>query len=104
MVHSTHTKHTQRGKLIGINSAHQHDVRMATAKLIKPTDPRSRIVVIDAIRGFALFGLLLFNMYNFGAYSAVRRIFVWGLGFGAATAVVFETAATSKLSGVSFGK
>jgi uncharacterized protein len=43
---------------------------MATAKLIKPTDPRSRIAVVDAIRGFALFGVLLLNMYNFGAYSA----------------------------------
>ena len=43
---------------------------MAPAKLMKPTDPGSRIAVVDAVRGFALFGVLLVNMYNFGAYSA----------------------------------
>jgi uncharacterized protein len=31
--------------------------------------PKSRIVEIDMVRGFALFGVLLVNMYNFGAYS-----------------------------------
>ncbi len=36
---------------------------------IGPTDPRSRIKSVDIVRGFALFGVLLVNMYNFGAYS-----------------------------------
>jgi len=34
-----------------------------------PVAPKSRIVEIDMVRGFALFGVLLVNMYNFGAYS-----------------------------------
>ena len=32
-----------------------------------PTDPNTRLGTVDAIRGFALFGVLLVNMYNFGA-------------------------------------
>ncbi len=43
--------------------------RMSIAKPIGPTDPRTRIGSVDAVRGFALFGVLLVNMYNFGAYS-----------------------------------
>ncbi len=34
-----------------------------------PVAPASRIVEIDRVRGFALFGVLLVNMYNFGADS-----------------------------------
>jgi uncharacterized protein len=34
-----------------------------------PVAPASRIVEIDIVRGFALFGVLLVNMYNFGADS-----------------------------------
>ena len=34
-----------------------------------PVDPRRRIEAIDMVRGFALFGVLLVNMFNFGAYS-----------------------------------
>lgn len=34
-------------------------------------DAEQRIEAIDIVRGFALFGVLLVNMYNFGAYSAV---------------------------------
>jgi hypothetical protein len=34
-----------------------------------PDAPASRIVEIDMVRGFALFGVLLVNMYNFGADS-----------------------------------
>jgi uncharacterized protein len=36
---------------------------------IGPTDPRTRIESVDMVRGFALLGVLLVNMYNFGAYS-----------------------------------
>ena len=36
-----------------------------------PVDPRRRIEAIDMVRGFALFGVLLVNLYNFGAYSIV---------------------------------
>jgi len=52
-----------------------------------PVAPASRIVEIDMVRGFALFGVLLVNMYNFGADSiawnpptdqvafAIKRVF-----------------------------
>ena len=43
--------------------------RMSLDKPIGPTDPRTRLRSVDAARGFALFGVLLVNMYNFGAYS-----------------------------------
>ena len=36
---------------------------------LRPVAPASRIVEVDIIRGFALFGVLLVNMYNFGADS-----------------------------------
>lgn len=36
---------------------------------IGPTRIQTRILSIDAVRGFALFGVLLVNMFNFGAYS-----------------------------------
>ena len=32
-----------------------------------PIDPKFRLESVDAVRGFALFGVLLVNMYNFGA-------------------------------------
>ena len=41
---------------------------MSIANPIGPTDPRTRLRSVDAVRGFALFGVLLVNMYNFGAY------------------------------------
>ncbi|MCH8863428.1 MAG: DUF418 domain-containing protein, partial [Proteobacteria bacterium] len=44
-------------------------VRMPVAVRIGPTDPGTRIKSVDMVRGFALFGVLLVNMYNFGAYS-----------------------------------
>jgi uncharacterized protein len=52
-----------------------------------PVAPASRIVEVDMVRGFALFGVLLVNMYNFGADSiawnspadqvafAIKRVF-----------------------------
>ena len=36
---------------------------------VGPVAPDSRIVEIDMVRGFALFGVLLVNMYGFGADS-----------------------------------
>ena len=36
-----------------------------------PVDPRRRIEAVDMVRGFALFGVLLVNMFNFGAYSII---------------------------------
>ena len=47
---------------------------------LSPTDPQSRLLSVDAVRGFALIGVLLVNMYNFGAYApewtgAVDRAF-----------------------------
>ena len=41
--------------------------RMPAATRIGPTDPQARLRSVDAVRGFALFGVLLVNMYNFGA-------------------------------------
>jgi uncharacterized protein len=38
-------------------------------KRVGPTDPKVRLGSVDAVRGFALFGVLLVNMYNFGAYA-----------------------------------
>ncbi len=42
---------------------------MPVAAQIGPTDPQARLRSVDAVRGFALFGVLLVNMYNFGAYA-----------------------------------
>ena len=36
-----------------------------------PVDPRRRIEAVDMVRGFALFGVLLVHVFNFGAYSIV---------------------------------
>ena len=41
------------------------------ARTSAPVDPRRRIEAVDMVRGFALFGVLLVNMFNFGAYSIV---------------------------------
>jgi len=41
-----------------------------TAKQITgPMEPERRLETVDMVRGFALFGVLLVNMYNFGASS-----------------------------------
>ena len=37
------------------------------ARIQAPIDPRRRIEVVDMVRGFALFGVLLVNMFNFGS-------------------------------------
>lgn len=58
----------------------QRIARMPPPDKIGPTRIQTRILSIDAVRGFALFGVLLVNMFNFGAYSpewsnAVDRAF-----------------------------
>jgi uncharacterized protein len=42
---------------------------MPDLKRVGPTDPTTRLRSVDTVRGFALFGVLLVNMYNFGADS-----------------------------------
>ena len=39
----------------------------APSERVAPTEPKARLGAVDAVRGFALFGVLLVNMYNFGA-------------------------------------
>ena len=41
--------------------------RIPVLERVGPTDPEARLGSVDAVRGFALFGVLLVNMYNFGA-------------------------------------
>ncbi len=40
--------------------------RIPALERVGPTDPKVRLGSVDAVRGFALFGVLLVNMYNFG--------------------------------------
>jgi uncharacterized protein len=55
-----------------------------------PVDPGQRIEAIDMIRGFALFGVLLVNIYNFGASSPVWTEPIDQYAF-AVKRVLFET-------------
>jgi uncharacterized protein len=55
-------------------------LRMISPAPLSTTAPEARLQSVDAVRGFALFGVLLVNMYNFGAYSpewtgSVDRVF-----------------------------
>ena len=63
---------------------------MRVLEKVGPTDPKSRLQSIDAVRGFALFGVLLVNMYNFGADAPE-----WTSGldraFSTSMHMVFET-------------
>lgn len=57
---------------------------------ISPVDPTKRFGSVDAVRGFALFGVLLVNMFNFGAdfsdwSDTLNRV------FSAVTHALFET-------------
>jgi len=61
----------------------------ATAR-IGPTDPHTRLQSVDAVRGFALFGVLLINMYNFGA-SAPEWTGIADRAFTTLAHSVFET-------------
>ena len=49
----------------------QRDKKMNQSTALSPIDPRQRLVHVDMIRGFALFGVLLVNMFNFGAGSII---------------------------------
>jgi len=63
---------------------------MSAAARIGPTDPRARLRSVDAVRGFALFGVLLVNMYNFGA-DAPEWTGSVDRAFGTLMHSVFET-------------
>ncbi|MEM6724804.1 MAG: DUF418 domain-containing protein, partial [Bacteroidota bacterium] len=39
---------------------------------LKPTTALERLEVIDALRGFALFGILFANLYSFIGYNTLR--------------------------------
>jgi len=88
-----------------------------------PVDPRQRIEAVDMVRGFALFGVLLVNMFNFGAYSifwnepgdeiafsAMRfffetkswRLFSFLFGFGFALQLIRATERGAKFAPVYF--
>ncbi len=41
----------------------------AAKRITGPIEPERRLYSVDMVRGFALFGVLLVNMYNFGASS-----------------------------------
>ena len=56
----------------------------------EPVAPASRIVEVDIVRGFALFGVLLVNMYGFGADSITWNSPTDKLAF-AITRVFFES-------------
>jgi uncharacterized protein len=64
--------------------------RMPAATRIGPTDPQARLRSVDAVRGFALFGVLLVNMYNFGA-DAPEWTGTVDRAFSALMHSVFET-------------
>ncbi|MEL6533959.1 MAG: DUF418 domain-containing protein [Bacteroidota bacterium] len=49
---------------------------------IQPTTGQERLEVLDALRGFALFGILLANLYSFMGYNTLTSEEVIGLPFG----------------------
>jgi len=84
-----------------------------------PIDPRQRIQAVDMVRGFALFGVLLVNMFNFGsgglfwnepidefAWSVKRfffgtkswRLFSFLFGFGFALQMIRATERGAKFA------
>ena len=66
-----------------------------------PVAPTSRIVEIDMVRGFALFGVLLVNMYGFGADSIAWDSPIDRLAFGVMR--VFFEAKSWTLFSILFG-
>lgn len=60
-----------------------------SAPILEPIEPGRRIEAVDMVRGFALFGVLLVNMFNFGA-----NLVVWTATDGVAASAMrffFET-------------
>ena len=58
----------------------------ATSRPSGPLDPRQRLEIVDMVRGFALFGVLLVNMMNFGALASIwtgplDELVFWGQRF-----------------------
>lgn len=45
-----------------------------SASTYEPVEPGRRIEAVDMVRGFALFGVMLVNMFNFGAYSLIWAV------------------------------
>ena len=45
----------------------------APATLLQPTAPKERIHVIDMVRGWAIFGILVVNMLQFSGYPLFRE-------------------------------
>ena len=66
------------------------EVMRLTRETPGPVAPASRIVEVDIVRGFALFGVLLVNMYGFGADSIAWDSPIDRLAF-AITRVFFES-------------
>ena len=54
-----------------------------TTPHLEPIDPAQRIKAVDMVRGFTLFGVLLVNMYNFGASSPIWTDGIDQLAFSA---------------------
>ncbi len=53
---------------------------------LRPVGPRERIASVDVVRGFALWGVLLINMFNFGAWDpnwtgALDQFAAWAAEF-----------------------
>jgi uncharacterized protein len=63
---------------------------MLSRGTLEPVAPASRIVEVDMLRGFALFGVLLVNMYGFGADSIAWNLPIDQLAF-AIMRVFFES-------------
>lgn len=57
---------------------------------LAPVEPDQRLRHVDMVRGFALFGVMLVNMYNFGAYSIIWVAPPDEMAFGVMR-VMFET-------------
>ena len=91
------------------------------ARAQAPVDPLQRIEAVDMVRGFALFGVLLVNMFNFGsgglfwnetidefAWSVKRfffetkswRLFSFLFGFGFALQLIRATERGAKFASV----
>jgi uncharacterized protein len=55
--------------------------KLAAVIALSPTAPQERIVLLDALRGFAIFGILLFNMFFFSAPLYLEMAGMeWGSG------------------------